>query len=155
MNKKVYFIFNYCKNYLYLESLIKDMIKSNINKDYKFKENVFGICPKKIFDKRLDEFLNLLNTPFITLILDELKDKNKILYFLFNIYKDNFMLLEKGIYYFDSSKIIGFNKDYFFYGENVLSFNDSDNIKNKILDDEVIIDDNLELLKNIREINYE
>ncbi|MGN1268181.1 MAG: hypothetical protein ACI4U0_01555 [Candidatus Aphodocola sp.] len=152
MTKKIYELFYFCKNYLYLESLLKKMIIDNLNNNKQFKISFFDLKEKGelTFERRLNIFLSTVNTPFFDIVLESIEKTNKSLYYLLKIYKDNFNLLDKGIYYFNYSEKIGFNRNCFLYNNIVLPFGEEKTLDNPILNDEVEINDNVKT--NIKEL---
>ena len=85
----------------------------DIHEDLKFTFFKFNDKSTSLeYDKKLDLFLSELNTPYGELIIEKISETYEELGSLLNYYKDNFSILDKGIYYFDDNTY--FNNKYYY-----------------------------------------
>lgn len=85
----------------------------DIHEDLKFTFFKFNYKSTSLeYDKKLDLFLSELNTPYGELIIEKISETYEELGNLLNYYKDNFNILDKGIYYFDDNTY--FNNKYYY-----------------------------------------
>ena len=103
----------------------------DIHEDLKF--TIFKFNDKSTsleYDKKLDLFLSDLNTPYGELIIEKISETYEELGNLLNYYKDNFNILDKGIYYFDDNTY--FNNEYYYEDNKKYKFK-NEKIKYKFL----------------------
>ena len=85
----------------------------DIHEDLKFTFFKFNDKSTSLeYVKKLDLFLSELNTPYGELIIEKISETYEELGNLLNYYKDNFKILDKGIYYFDDNTY--FNNKYYY-----------------------------------------